>query len=152
MILVDANILLYAYYPRAERHEACRSWIEESFSAPSPVGLPWLTIWAFLRIATNPRAFERPLAMKEARAIVSSWLDVPAVRVIVPGERYWEILGNLLVEAQVSGPLVTDAALAALAIENGASLCTTDRDFARFEVLTLIDPSRETTRHHPKTR
>jgi uncharacterized protein len=151
VILVDANILLYAYNPRADHHEVCRSWIEESFSAPSPVGLPWLTIWAFLRIATNPRAFDKPLAIKEARVIVSSWLDVPAVRVIVPGERYWEILGDLLVEAQVSGSLVTDAALAALAIENGAILCTTDRDFARFEGLPVIDPSRETTRHRPGT-
>lgn len=142
MILVDANIVLHAYHPQSEHHEACRQWIEETFSAPSPVGLPWLTIWAFLRIGTNPRAFEKPLTMKEAAAIVSSWFNVAAVRIVVPGERYWEILRNLLVEAQVSGPLVTDAALAAMAIEQGASVCTTDRDFARFTEVQVIDPSR----------
>ena len=142
MILVDANIVLHAYHPQSEHHKACRLWIEENFSAPSPIGLPWLTIWAFLRISTNPRAFEKPLAMKEAAAITSSWFDVAAVRVVVPGERYWEILGNLLLEAQVSGPLVTDAALAAMAIEQGASVCTTDRDFARFPEVQIVDPSR----------
>jgi toxin-antitoxin system PIN domain toxin len=142
VILVDANILLHAYHPRSEHHESCRLWIEENFSGPSPVGLPWITIWAFLRISTNPRAFEKPLTMKEAEAITSSWFDAPAVRVIGPGERYWEILSTLLLEAQVFGPLVTDAALAALAIENGGSVCTTDRDFDRFHEVKSIDPSK----------
>jgi toxin-antitoxin system PIN domain toxin len=142
VILVDANIVLHAYHPHSEHHKACRLWIEENFSAPSPIGLPWLTIWAFLRISTNPHAFEKPLAMKEAAAIASSWLDVAAVRVVVPGERYWEILRNLLLEAQVTGPLVTDAALAAMAIEQGASICTTDRDFARFAEVQIVDPTR----------
>ena len=81
--------------------------------------------------------------MKEASAIVSSWFDVPVVRLIVAGERHWEILSVLLSEGQVTGPLVTDAALAALAIENGASICTTDRNFARFQDLRIVDPSRE---------
>ncbi len=143
MILVDANVVLYAYHPTSEHHETCRHWLEKTFSSPSPVGLPWLTIWAFLRIITNPRAFEKPLTMKEASAIVSSWFDVPVVRLIVAGERHWEILSVLLSEGQVTGPLVTDAALAALAIENGASICTTDRDFARFRDLRIVDPSRE---------
>jgi len=142
LILVDASILLHAYHPQSEHHEVCRHWIEESFSAPSPIGLPWLTIWAFLRISTNPRAFERPLTMKEAEAIASSWFDAAAVQAILPGERYWEILRHLLVEARVSGPLVTDAALAAMAIEQGASVCTTDRDFARFAEVQIVDPSR----------
>ena len=142
MILVDANVVLHAYHPRSEHHEACRLWVEENFSAPSPIGLPWLTVWAFLRIGTNPRAFEKPLSIKEATAIAASWFEVPAVRAIAPGERYWEIFRNLLLEARVSGPLVTDAALAALAVENGASVCTTDRDFARFEGIQILDPSR----------
>ncbi|TDI43442.1 MAG: PIN domain-containing protein [Acidobacteria bacterium] len=142
MIVVDANILLHAYNPRSEFHEACRRWIEDEFSSPSPVGLPWLTVWAFLRISTNPRAFEKPLAMKEAEAIASSWFETSPVRVVAPGEHYWEIFSNLLLDAQVSGPLVTDAALAALAIENGASVCTSDRDFARFDVV-VVDPCRD---------
>jgi toxin-antitoxin system PIN domain toxin len=127
VILLDADIVLHAYHPQSEHHKACRLWIEENFSAPSPIGLPWLTIWAFLRITTNPRAFEKPLTMKEAEAITSSWFDVP--------------LRNLLLEAQVSGPLVTDAALAAMAIEQGASVCTTDRDFSRFAEVQIVDPS-----------
>jgi toxin-antitoxin system PIN domain toxin len=142
VILVDANVVLYAYHPRAAQHEACRHWMEMTFSDLTPVGLPWLTIWAFLRISTNPRAFEQPLGIKEAEDIVSSWLDVPVVRVVEPGERYWEILSKLLVEAQVSGPLVTDAALAALALEHGASVCTTDRDFLRFSEVKATDPTR----------
>ncbi len=141
MILVDANVLLYAYHPRSPQHAACRAWLEKAFSAPMPVGLPWLSVWAFLRIGTNPRAFERPMTMKEARGIVAAWLDLDVVRQVEPGERYWEILSGLLVTAQVSGPLVTDAALAALALENGASLCTTDRDFARFPGIRTIDPT-----------
>ena len=140
MILVDANVVLHAYHPRSEHHDTCRRWLERHLSMPSPIGLPWLTILAFVRIATNPRAFESPLTSKEAAAIVSSWLEAAAVRVVVPGERYWEILSTLLVEAQISGPLVSDAALAALAIENGASVCTTDRDFARFRELRIVDP------------
>ena len=141
MILVDANVLLYAYHPRDERHAACRRWLETTFSGLTPVGLPWLSIWAFLRIGTNPRAFEEPLGMQEARDIVSSWLDVPVVRVLEPGERYWDILSQLVLEARVTGPLVTDAALAALALEHGASVCTTDKDFLRFPGLAVIDPT-----------
>ena len=141
MILVDANVVLHAYHPRSEKHEPCRVWVEEAFSGMTPVGLPWITIWAFLRISTNPRAFEHPLTIKESRDIVSAWLDAPVARLIEPGEQYWGILSKLLVEAQVSGPLVTDAALAALALEHGASVCTTDRDFSRFPGVKSIDPS-----------
>lgn len=141
MIVVDANVLLYAYHPRAERHLACRSWLERALSGSTLVGLPWLSVWAFLRIATNPRAFDRPLATQEAEEIVDSWLQEPVVRTIEPGERYWPILHGLLAEGQVSGPLVTDAALAALALENGAVLCTTDQDFRRFPALATLNPA-----------
>ena len=140
MILVDANVLIYAYHPHGERHAACRRWLEAAFSGLTPVGLPWLSIWAFLRIVTSPGAFERPLGLREATDIVGVWLDVPVVGVLAPGERHWDILSQLVVEAQVTGPLMTDAALAALALEHGASVCTTDRDFRRFPGLTVIDP------------
>ena len=141
MILVDANVLIYAYHPRGEPHAACRRWLETTFSGLTPVGLPWLSIWAFLRISTNPRAFEQPLGMREARDIVATWLDLSVVRMLEPGERHWDILSQLLPDAQVTGPLVTDAALAALALEHGASVCTLDRAFFRFQGLTVIDPS-----------
>jgi hypothetical protein len=140
MILVDANLLLYAYHQRAEQHERARAWLEAALSGLEPVGLAWSTILAFLRIATSPRVFERPLSAAEAEAIVSSWLDEPAVVLVDPGARYWEILRTLLVDAQVTGSLVPDAALAALAIEQGATLATTDRDFLRFRGLRLEDP------------
>ena len=100
----------------------------------------WPTVWAFLRIATNPRVFERPLSMAEAAHHVSSWLAQPSAGILEPGERHWEILQRLTSEGQASGPLVMDAALAAIAIEHGATLCTTDRDFARFPGLTWTNP------------
>jgi hypothetical protein len=140
VILPDANLLLYAYHPRAEQHEESRAWLEGALSGSELVRLPWLTLWAFLRISTNPRVFEQPLSTAEAAEIVSSWLARPNVGVLEPGERHWEILRRLVDEGQVMGPLVTDAALAALAIEHGATLHTTDRDFSRFSGLKWKNP------------
>jgi len=141
MIIVDANILLYAYHPRAEKHEACRSWVEATFSGPAPVYIAWITILAFLRISTNPRVFDRPLSMPEAVRVVTGWLAMPAVSILEPTDRYWEVFSQLLEKAQVTGPLVTDAALAALALEHGIAVCTMDRDFTRFRGLQLHDPT-----------
>lgn len=140
MILVDANVLLYAYHPRSQHHERCRAWVERAFSGTAPVAVCWMVVLAFLRIGTNARAFEQPLTMAEAVAIVSEWLALPAVVLLEPGPKHWEILQQLLVEARVAGPLVTDAALAALAVEHGGAVCTTDRDFRRFQGLRIIDP------------
>ncbi len=140
MILLDANVLLYAYQPRSEQHQRCRAWVEETFSGTGPVCLAWVTILAFIRISTNPRIFEQPLSVAEAVSAVSTWLTQPSVSVLEAGERGWEILGGLLTTAQASGPLVMDAFLAALALENGATLCTTDRDFTRFPKLKLVNP------------
>lgn len=78
MILIDANLLLYAYHPRAEQHETSRAWLEATLSGPELVRFAWLTLWAFLRIGTNPRVFEHPLSTSEAEAVVSSWLAQPA--------------------------------------------------------------------------
>ena len=140
MILVDANLLLYAYHPRAELHERSRAWLETALSGSRLVRFAWLTVWAFLRISTNPRAFERPLSMEEAEAAVSSWLAQPVAGILEPGERHWEILRGLARAGQASGALVMDAALAAIALEHGATLCSTDRDFARFPGLRWMDP------------
>ena len=140
MILVDANLLLHAYNPRSVEHDPARVWLESVLSGPGLVRFGWLTLWAFLRISTNPRVFERPLHMAEARDIVASWLGQPNVGILDPAERHWEILGGLLTAGQVTGPLVTDAVLAALAIEHGATLQTTDRDFARFDGLKWSNP------------
>src|SRR5262245_47807399 len=140
MILVDANLLLYAYDPRAIEHEASRTWLEATMSGGELVRFAWLTLWAFLRISTNPRVFEQPLSVAEAETIVSSWLAQPLAGILEPQERHWEILKGLLHSGQTAGPLVMDAVLAAIAIEHGATLCTTDRDFARFQSLAWMNP------------
>jgi toxin-antitoxin system PIN domain toxin len=139
--LLDANILLYAYDSDSAHHAACRSWLEAAFNSEEIIALPWQTLLAFVRIATNPRATKKPLQSADACNIVSSWLDQVNVSVIGAGERFWEILQHQTLEAQVTGPLVTDAALAALALEHGATLCSVDRDFRRFRSLKLIDPT-----------
>jgi toxin-antitoxin system PIN domain toxin len=140
MILIDTNLLLYAYNPRSKDHAKARQWLEESLSELDPVRLTWLSLWAFLRISTNPRIFERPFSIDEASAIAASWLARPEVSVLEPGERHHEILQGLLIDSQATGPLVMDAALAAIAIEHGATLCTTDRDFSRFDGLSWKNP------------
>jgi len=141
MKLLDANILLYAYDRSATHHEVCRMWLESVFNAAETIALPWQTLLAFVRISTNPRAVKKPLSNAQACEIVGTWLERPNVLVINAAERFWSILREQILDAQVSGPLVTDAALAALAIEQGATLCSTDRDFRRFEGLKLLDPT-----------
>ena len=140
MILVDANLLLYAYHPRAEQHEKSRIWLEAVLSGPDLVRFAWLTLWAFLRIATNPRVFDRPLSAAEAEAAISAWLVQPIAGILEPGERHWDILRSLVRESQSAGPLVMDAAIAAIALEHGATVYTTDRDFARFPGLKWKNP------------
>ncbi len=140
MILVDANLLIYAYHPRAEQHVKARSWLEEILSGNEMVRFAWLTLWAFIRITTNPRAFERPLTGIEAENAVASWLGQPIAGIVEPGDRHFDILRVLMKEGQVTGPLLMDAALAAIALEHGAVLHTTDRDFARFPGLKLSNP------------
>lgn len=140
MILLDANLLLYACNEADERHASARGWLEAALAGPEDACLAWVTILAFLRIGTSPRAFEEPLSIQEAVNHVSAWLAQPVVSVIEPGERHWSILSGLLPSAQARANLVMDAHLAALAIENGATLCTTDRDFSRFQGLKLRYP------------
>lgn len=140
MRLIDANLLLHAYNPRSAQHDASRRWLEGALSGAELVRFAWVTIWAFLRISTNPRVFERPLSVEEAARAVASWLDQPAAGILDPADRHWEILSRLLSDSQAKSPLVMDAALAALAIEHGATLETTDRDFARFPGLKWRNP------------
>ena len=142
MILIDANILLYAYDETSREHARARAWVEEVFSGTAQVGLAWITVLAFLRISTNPRALTHPLSPKESASIVTSWFEQPAVIRVNPGDRHWEILSAMVERDQVRGPLVTDAHLAALAIEHGATLATHDRDFARFAGLRMVAPLR----------
>jgi toxin-antitoxin system PIN domain toxin len=143
MILLDANLLLYAYDSAAPEHEKPRLWLEAVVGRAEPILLPWQTLHAFLRISTNPRAWKAPLSMKEAGAIVEKWLSLPNVATPSPGEQHWEILRSLLADGQCRGPLVSDAVLAALAIEHGAELYTNDADFRRFRRLKVVNPLEE---------
>lgn len=139
MILVDTNLLVYAKTASMEQHEAARAWLEEQLSGLYGVGLPWASLLGFLRLTTNHRIFERPLAMAAARAQVDEWLGLRSVFTPEPTERHAEILAALL--AQGDRPRhVPDAHLAALAIEYGLTLQTTDRAFARFSGLRWENP------------
>lgn len=140
MILVDANILLYACNSTSDLHAKSRDWLDEKLNGTAPVGLPWPSLLAFLRIASNPRAFHRPLTMAAAWGQVSSWLSAETVWMPEPTERHADILGKLLAPHGIYGNLVPDAHLAALAIEHGLTLYSTDGDFARFPGLTWLNP------------
>ncbi|HEX3570230.1 MAG TPA: TA system VapC family ribonuclease toxin [Acidobacteriaceae bacterium] len=140
MIVLDANILLYAYDTGARQYPAARSYLEQILSAPDPVGIPLLSLLAFLRLSTKAGLLAAPYTMEEAIAFVESWLEQPQVRVLIPGERHWSILKHLLIAGQVRGALVTDAEIAALTLECGGELQTNDRDFARFPGLRWKNP------------
>lgn len=140
MILPDANLLIYAYDSSSPFHDRARQWLEGALSGRDLVLFPWASILAFVRITTNPRAFAAPMSLEYATGIVSEWLARPVVRVVAPTPRHWVILERLIVEGQARGPMVSDAHLAALAIEHGAILHTTDRDFSRFDDLRYVNP------------
>ena len=140
MILVDVNLLIYAYDASSARHEAARTWWEGKLSGAEQVRLAWATVLAFVRIATHARVFQEPMSLDEATGHVGRWWGQPGVAVLEPGERHWDILSKVLRESQASGNLVTDAHLAALAIEYGATLCSADQDFRRFTGLSWENP------------
>lgn len=140
MILVDANILLYAEDQLSPQHERARIWWDAQLSGAGAVCLCWTVLCAFVRIGTNPRVFERPLTLKQAISRVQSWLDQPCTRLIYPTERHWAVLQSLLTEGQALGNLVSDAHLAALAMQHGCELMSTDGDFARFPKLKWKNP------------
>jgi hypothetical protein len=140
MIVLDANLLLYAYDSRSDKHESARKWLEQVFSEELVVGLPWQTVAAFIRVATNPRIPGRRFSLEEVVQVVDQWFEQPNVKLLAPGDQHWSLLRNLLLEGQAWGPLATDAQLAALTIENGGVLQTTDRDFARFSQLKWTNP------------
>jgi toxin-antitoxin system PIN domain toxin len=140
MILVDSNILLYAYDAAAAEHPVCREWLETAFRENEAVGFAWSTILSFLRLSTDSRVYRTPRDWTEAERIVSSWLDQPMTYLLQPGSEHWAILSRLIREGQARGPLIMDAHLAALAMEHGAALCTNDQDFTRFPGLKLLNP------------
>ena len=136
MILVDVNLLVEATMTSAPGHEAARPWLQERLTGTARVGLPWASITGFIRVVGQPRAWERPLPVGGAVSVVRSWLEQPPAWIPDPGPRHLELL-DLLLRAQPSARLVTDAHLASLAIEHGLELCSRDRDFARWSDLGL---------------
>ena len=140
MILVDANLLIYAHNPDAPEHERARAWVEREFSGPTRVGLPWLTLLAFVRIASNPVIVRSAVKPAVAWEYVTEWVGRENVWIPAPGARHVEILGRLLSDSTMTSRLVPDAHLAALAIEHGLTLCSTDGDFARFAGLKWHNP------------
>lgn len=139
-MIVDANVLLYAVDTSSPFHKSAKDWLENSLNEPGRIGLPWASLLAFQRISTHPRASASPLSPAQAWSFVADWLDADAVWVPVPGERHSEIISDLIVAGDLRGNLVTDAHLAALAIEHGVGVCSTDSDFARFPQITWVNP------------
>jgi toxin-antitoxin system PIN domain toxin len=140
VILIDANLLIYAINSDSPQHASARRWLERTLSGTATVGLPWVVILAFIRVTTRPGVMQRPLPSVDALSYVHSWLQQPCVEAVVPGEHHWSILRNLLEATGVAGNLTSDAHIAALALEHGACVCSTDHDFARFAGLMHVNP------------
>jgi len=139
-MLVDANILLYAVDSASPHHEVASAWLTEKLNGRRPVGIPWESLMAYLRIATHPRALANPSAPEVAWADVRRWLDCDVVWTPTPTARHAEILGELVGRHGPRGNLLPDAHLAALAIEHGLTVCSADTDFARFTEVEWVNP------------
>ena len=140
MIVLDANLLLYAYDASSPHHQAAQKWLQKTFSADELIGIPWQSVGAFLRIVTNVRLPGQRTTLEQALEVVDLWFEQPNVRFLTPSERHWPLLRQMMIEGKARGPLLTDAQLAALTIEHGGVLHTTDRDFARFPGLRWTNP------------
>jgi toxin-antitoxin system PIN domain toxin len=132
MKLPDVNVLLYGANKASAQHKQARGWLEAAFGEPRGVGLPWVTLLGFIRLSTRKGILAKPLAVEDSLNLVRDWLEEPQSRILHPTERHLQILARLLIAAGTAGNLTTDAHLAALAIEHGATLASFDRDFERF--------------------
>lgn len=140
MILPDLNLLLYAYNPHTLQHGPARHWWETAMNGDELIGLPFEVAFGFIRVATNPRLGAARVALIDARRVVESWLNLPQARVLSPGARHFALVMDLMTAAMAAGPVLSDAILAAYAIEHRATLFTNDGDFARFPGLTWENP------------
>lgn len=143
MKVVDVNLLLYAVNRDSPQHGRAKVWLARRLGEDEPVALPWVVVLGFLRLSTSARVFPQPLEPEQALELVDGWLAQPSLVTLLPGEEHWRTLRNLLSESGTAGNLTTDAHLAALAIEHGAELCSTDTDFARFPRLRWMNPLTE---------
>lgn len=140
MIIPDINLLLYAYDSSSPFHAKAASWWQSCLSGTEPVGLLHVVVFGFVRLATNPRAFSDPMTPAEASGHVRSWLEQPSVQVLDPRPDHLQQTIELLEALGTAGNLVSDAQMAALAIEHGAVLHTADADFVRFQGLRWFNP------------
>ena len=140
MILLDANVLIYAFRRDTESHEEYRAWLSRALAKEAAVGISELVLSSVVRIATHPRIFVKPSTLDEVFRFVEYIRSCSNVVRVHPGRTHWSIFQRLCRAAQARGNLVTDAYLAALAIEKGAEWITTDRDFSRFPDLNWRSP------------
>lgn len=139
-MLIDANLLLFAVYETGPHHARARDWLDDQLNGERRIGIPWLSLGAFMRIITNPRIYERSLIPSEAWAHVEDWLANDLVWTPTPTAHHAKILGDLVKHHHPRGNLVTDAQIAALAIEHGLEVCSADTDFARFTEIRWHNP------------
>ena len=143
MILVDANLLIYAIDRDSPHHAKARPWFESVLSGTVEVGFAWIVVLAFLRITTRPGILRRPLGVDAAVDFVDSWLQQPYASLVAPGPHHWPIFRNLVRATGTAGNLTSDAHLAALALELGAELYSADYDFQRFPGISHVNPVAE---------
>lgn len=140
MIIIDANLLVYALHADMPQHAAAKAWLEQCLNGDEPLALCWLVILAVIRISTNTRLFPRALTVNQSMSVIEEWLSHPAVIRIEPGSRHWTILQDLLAHVGTAGDLTSDAHLAALAIEHNARVLSSDADFHRFPGVRFHNP------------
>ncbi|MPY96606.1 MAG: PIN domain-containing protein [Actinophytocola sp.] len=140
-MIVDANVLLCAVDATSAFHRSAREWLEDALNGRARVGFPWVSLTAFQRISTHPRVSAHPLTPHDAWSHIEDWLAADQSWIPTPGDRHADILGELLMKGDLRGNLVTDAHLAAIAIEHGVGICSFDSDFARFPHLTWVHPN-----------
>ncbi len=140
MILIDSNLLIYAHVSILSQHQTAKRWLEDKLNGAARVGLPWASLLSFVRVVSNSRFFREPETVQAAWAQAENWLDSPVAWTPLPTERHREVLGTLIATGTRRANLVPDAHLAALAIEHGLTLCSSDGDFARFHGLRWKNP------------
>jgi hypothetical protein len=140
LIIVDANVLLYAVNDSQPQHARARNWIEDALNGTETIGFTWIALLAFVRIATSPTVFPSPLDVSEAFGMIDRWLGAQRAVVVQPTGRHAGVLRGLLGQPGTAGNLVNDAHLAALCVEHGARVCSFDRDFRRFQGLQVVVP------------
>lgn len=140
MRLLDLNILLYAMDESSPRHQAARDWLDETLSGSDTVAFAWHVLVGFVRLSTRSAVFADPLSVDDAFDVIDGWMSQPCVTVVHPTDRHAQVLRGLLTQLGTAGNLTSDAHLAALAVEHGAQVCSTDTDFRRFPGVRSIDP------------